>query len=280
MYLYTFLATLILLLAASSVIIIRSIVLRRRHQRMVEEAIRNGTWLPPSPGGFGSFGHGVNRRRVDLSKKPKLWEAYVGQKDKEPKHSGKVDTITELQWDTIRPFSATYVLPPTARNPASAASSMRRTYPTFAGRLRGLFGRPQHAPAPPSTPDEFPVTTMTTTTAIIATPLLDVASSDSGPTEAQAPTPAQAQASRKVRVAVLIAMPHAPESKSRPVTPPHVASTSTAVLPPRVDPTSDEEPELPHLEVGVAELDLSSTPLPHRKGKEERVSGASGSSIV
>ncbi|KAG6864161.1 hypothetical protein C0991_011979 [Blastosporella zonata] len=171
MYLYTFLATLILLLAASSVIIIRSIVLRRRHQRMVEEAIRNGTWPPPSPGGSGSFGRGGNRRGVDLSKKPKLWEAYVGQKDKEPKHSGKMDTITELQWDTIRPFSATHVLPPTARNSASAAGSMRSTYPTFAARLRGLFGRPQRAP---STLDEFPVTTLTTTTPIIATPLLDV----------------------------------------------------------------------------------------------------------
>ncbi|KAJ6587978.1 hypothetical protein B0H19DRAFT_196703 [Mycena capillaripes] len=63
---YTFLATLILLLGVSSAIVFRSILLRRRHRRMVAEAIANGTWNPPAP-----------RVRVDLRKKPRLWDAWV-----------------------------------------------------------------------------------------------------------------------------------------------------------------------------------------------------------
>lgn len=63
---YTFLATLVLLLGVSGAIIVRSLLLRRRHRRMVEEAIANGTWIPPAP-----------RIKVDLRKKPKLWDAYV-----------------------------------------------------------------------------------------------------------------------------------------------------------------------------------------------------------
>jgi hypothetical protein len=63
---YTFLATLILLLGVSAAIVVRSLLLRRRHRRMVEEAIRNGTWVPPAP-----------KVRVDLRKKPRLWDAWV-----------------------------------------------------------------------------------------------------------------------------------------------------------------------------------------------------------
>ncbi|KAJ6587999.1 hypothetical protein B0H19DRAFT_1097657 [Mycena capillaripes] len=63
---YTFLATLILLLGVSSAIVFRSLLLRRRHRRMIAEAIANGTWVPPTP-----------RVRVDLRKKPRLWDAWV-----------------------------------------------------------------------------------------------------------------------------------------------------------------------------------------------------------
>ncbi|KAG5732940.1 hypothetical protein E4T56_gene17250, partial [Termitomyces sp. T112] len=55
LYLYTFLATLVLLLSVSAAIILRSLILRRRHQRLVAEAMRNGTWVPPSPGATGPF---------------------------------------------------------------------------------------------------------------------------------------------------------------------------------------------------------------------------------
>jgi len=50
---YTFLATLVLLLSVSGAIVFRSFVLRRRHRMMVEEAIRNGTWVPAMGGLYG-----------------------------------------------------------------------------------------------------------------------------------------------------------------------------------------------------------------------------------
>ncbi|KAF6749856.1 hypothetical protein DFP72DRAFT_1173187 [Ephemerocybe angulata] len=69
---YTFLATLVLLLSVSAAIVIRSFILRRRHRLMVEEAMRNGTWVPQEPGGR------TPRRGVDLSKKPGMWDVYLG----------------------------------------------------------------------------------------------------------------------------------------------------------------------------------------------------------
>lgn len=55
----------------------RSYVLRRRHQALVEEAIRNGTWVPPP---FNAHGRRGGRR--DIGEKPKIWDAWVG-KDRE-----------------------------------------------------------------------------------------------------------------------------------------------------------------------------------------------------
>ncbi|KAJ6522430.1 hypothetical protein DFH09DRAFT_1330566 [Mycena vulgaris] len=49
---YMLLVTLILLLDVSSAIVMRSLLLRRRHRCVVEEAIANGTWVPPAPRGL------------------------------------------------------------------------------------------------------------------------------------------------------------------------------------------------------------------------------------
>ncbi|KAJ3887475.1 hypothetical protein GG344DRAFT_80694 [Lentinula edodes] len=89
LYLYTFLATLVLLLGVSAAIVVRSLVLRRRHRRMVEEAIRNGTYVPPSV-------IATARGRVDLAMKPKMWEATVRSE-----WNGK-----EGGWADILPVSA------------------------------------------------------------------------------------------------------------------------------------------------------------------------------
>lgn len=85
LYLYTFLATLVLLLSVSAAIVIRSLLLRRRHRRLVEEAIRNGTYVPGMFGNgaglggpWGGFPGGGRGNKVDLAMKPKLWEAYLG----------------------------------------------------------------------------------------------------------------------------------------------------------------------------------------------------------
>lgn len=69
-------ATLVLLLAVSSAIVIRSLILRRRHQRIVEEAIRAGTWLPHQ-----AYDPRSSRRRRDIGKKPKMWEAWLRSDD-------------------------------------------------------------------------------------------------------------------------------------------------------------------------------------------------------
>ncbi|KAF9470276.1 hypothetical protein BDN70DRAFT_727849 [Pholiota conissans] len=114
LYLYTFLATLVLLLSVSAAIVIRSFILRRRHRLMVEEAIRNGTWVPPTPP--------TRPARVDLSKKPVLWEAYIDEKGTvqgmyaSDSHGDRKAATSEhwraehsKDWDTIKPFSAAYV---------------------------------------------------------------------------------------------------------------------------------------------------------------------------
>ncbi|KAJ6587359.1 hypothetical protein B0H10DRAFT_2093875 [Mycena sp. CBHHK59/15] len=88
LYLYTFLATLVLLLGVSGAIVIRSLLLRRRHRRMVAEAIANGTW-------------------VDLRKKPRLWDAYLGSPP-----TGAVGEKEKEEWDAIMPFAASYTPAP------------------------------------------------------------------------------------------------------------------------------------------------------------------------
>ncbi|KAG6888887.1 hypothetical protein C0995_005142 [Termitomyces sp. Mi166 len=273
LYLYTFLATLVLLLSVSAAIILRSLLLRRRHQRMVAEAIRNGTWVPPSPGGSGTFLFGNNGRRVDLTKKPRMWEAFVGSRERHAhlhtQRTGKAETLTEWEWDSIRPFAAAYVDQPSSNDPVSAISSVPPPeHPSVSARMRSLFRRsPRRTPAP--IPAEYRTTTATTTLVPVTAPPLGSATPPS--TAPAAPAPPQ-----KVRVAVLIAMPQPPEAKSRSPTPQPVASTSTAIIPPPSD--IDEEPELPHIEFGVAELDVSLSHTQPDRNKDVRSSVASGSS--
>ncbi|KAL6299818.1 hypothetical protein BKA93DRAFT_804573 [Sparassis latifolia] len=65
LYLYTFLATLILLLSVSGAIVVRSYLMRRRQRIMIEEAIRNGTYIPPA------------RYPRPLGAKPVLHDVYL-----------------------------------------------------------------------------------------------------------------------------------------------------------------------------------------------------------
>jgi len=92
LYLYTFLATLLLLLGISAVIICRSILIRRRTRRLIEEAIANGTWIPPA-----------GRAPVNLAEKPLLYDVYT---DSDPEKDGVVQEKAAL-WTDILPVSAT-----------------------------------------------------------------------------------------------------------------------------------------------------------------------------
>lgn len=84
-------ATLVLLLAVSSAIVIRSLILRRRHQRLVEEAIRTGTWLPHT------LDAPTGRRRRDIGQKPKLWEAWLHTNDDD----GECEVNEKSKWTDI-----------------------------------------------------------------------------------------------------------------------------------------------------------------------------------
>ncbi|KAH9476641.1 hypothetical protein JR316_0010677 [Psilocybe cubensis] len=128
LYLYTFLATLVLLLSVSAAIVIRSFVLRRRHRLMVEEAIRNGTWVPPAPP--------TRPVKVDLSKKPMLWEAYIDGKGDVVSygaHGAGSQRINDTwkaehskEWDTIKPIAVSYLssttLPTSSPSPSGLAT--------------------------------------------------------------------------------------------------------------------------------------------------------------
>ena len=55
-----------LLLGVSAAIVLRSMALRMRHRRMIEEAIRNGTYIPPSA-----------RPAFRASDRPKMYDVYI-----------------------------------------------------------------------------------------------------------------------------------------------------------------------------------------------------------
>lgn len=93
LYLYTFLATLLLLLAISVLIVGRSIFIRRRARRMMEEGIRNGTFPPQSGRPVARFGA-----------KPKLFDVYTtrnGTLGQPPLGN------SSLTWEHLKPLSTT-----------------------------------------------------------------------------------------------------------------------------------------------------------------------------
>jgi len=102
LYLYTFLATLLLLLTISVIVVGRSIIMRRRARRAIEEAMRNGTWLPQA-----------GRPAAKLGEKPKLFDVYTTP-DGIPHRSPLSDGF--LAWGGLKPLSATL------KNPASSFS--------------------------------------------------------------------------------------------------------------------------------------------------------------
>jgi len=175
LYLYTFLATLVLLLAVSSAIVVRSLILRRRHQRMVEEAIRTGTWMPDR------LSSTSGRRRRDFGQKPKLWEAWL-----RPKANTLTGEKEKSSWGDITPFHVAYIDLPTPSPQGPIASSAENPVEPVSRPARFMrpFARRRSPPSPQ------PVSLI---------PDQALSSSSSSPTTA--PRPA-------VRVAVLIAMPN------------------------------------------------------------------------
>ncbi|KIL64330.1 hypothetical protein M378DRAFT_593445 [Amanita muscaria Koide BX008] len=213
-------------------------MLRRRHRVMIEEAIRNGTLPPP---------FGYQRPRVDLSKKPKMWNAWIETAPEPPKTGGR-SREKEWYWDMIKPFSAISTLPPPLPpNGAAGNGDDRNRRPSMMDTLRhaSLF-----AARMPTNDSTTPSTTQ------LASASAALANLDSG--------------NVSLKVAVLIAMPRKPPSSSdkSPSTArshqsplPRSVSTSPSSRPLSAatiteqchDPVDDEE-SLPHLEIGVTEV--------------------------
>ena len=245
---------------------------------MVEEAIRNGTWVPPTPP--------VRPARVDLSKKPELWEAYLGDSGwqlgngtgKEFDKNWKFEYSRD--WESIKPISASYYTAPL-------------TSVSYSGSTPNLTNLPPPVYIPTSTPtnpsaprgdgddnQRTPEVSTGTTPSLLTrariflNPTSASSSADNGTnahsnsanislTELSPNSPAS------VRVAVLIAMPSPSYHGSSTSTTPLSASFPSS-LSPKVEPTTshplqlspsrvrvtvdDEDHSLPHLEMGVAEV--------------------------
>ena len=267
---YTFLATLVLLLSVSAAIVVRSFILRRRHRLMVEEAIRNGTWVPPAPLTSRAS------RNVDLSKKPKMWEVYLGAGGSGYGEKGGAGSGEEYsQWDAIQPFSAAYITPTTPTSTSDpqddrTASDVYLPHPATTPsppRPRPFFSRITRIPnRTPSSNPSFPLTTRTNT----ITSSTDANNDDNNENSNNADTPSTTTiippGPPTVRVAVLIVMP---SQRTRP----HSSSQSPSQSQvPSPSSKSEEEEQLPYLDVGVAELPVLSTdssdPLAEHTRKE------------
>ncbi|KAH7911844.1 hypothetical protein BJ138DRAFT_1112834 [Hygrophoropsis aurantiaca] len=174
-------ATLVLLLAVSSAIVIRSLVLRRRHQRLVEEAIRAGTWNPNQ-----AYDPHSGRRRREIGEKPKLWETWL-------RNGEDGDNTTEKgRWDDIMPVHAAYLdlSSPSAPAPTNDPVSRSESPPRTSRFLRPFQRRAPPSPSPP-----------------VISPPIDSSSADISP-RSRSPSPT-------VRLAVLIAMPSPPPQHTR-----------------------------------------------------------------
>ncbi|KAH9924950.1 hypothetical protein B0H21DRAFT_826686 [Amylocystis lapponica] len=177
LYLYTFLATLILLLSISAAIVVRSYILRRRQRRMIEEAIRNGTYVPPprSPRTFGE--------------KPRLHDVYLAL-DAEDVLTGKGLAVSDSgslsSWGSLMPVAAVALKPPDALAETTPAGIP----PARASWLRAWRRRGHRA-----------------TPAVPLTPVVSPKPDEAGPAEL---------CGKEIKVAFLIAMP-APHRKQHEV---------------------------------------------------------------
>ncbi|KAI5995302.1 hypothetical protein F5J12DRAFT_404230 [Pisolithus orientalis] len=104
LYLYTFIATLIILLAVASAIVVRSVILRRRHQRLLDHPTRQGA--NTAAGGRTRRSRndiGPPVRKGAVGEKPGVWETWIQRSEVVDGHSGR------LAWTDIKPISMAYI---------------------------------------------------------------------------------------------------------------------------------------------------------------------------
>ena len=276
----------------------RSFIIRQRNRRMMNLAIRNGTYVPPTlaaAGGGGTATRHANTR-VDLSKKPQLWEVNLGLGgggrgggggwQQQPGSFGlNWKSEYSRDWESIKPIYAGYAetsvphsgstptnltgtSPPPISTPIIPSGRSRRdgddenrgrtTTPSLFTRAR-LFLNPN------------PTTTIlaSSSSADNGTDLNSHPISTNTVTATTIPMTelSSSDPPPKIRVAVLIAMP-SPLST-------HGSSSSTTYTPPssKSQPTSNSESHpvadeeklelkkeesltLPHLEMGVVDVQV------------------------
>ncbi|TCD65591.1 hypothetical protein EIP91_002476 [Steccherinum ochraceum] len=137
LYLYAFLATLLVLLVASMIIVSRYYVIRRRTQLRIEEAMRNGTYVAPVP----------YHLRRDLPK-PVLHDMFLAPDDGEVWDNGKGSW-----WKEVTPIAASIVpkvepitSPPTI--PAPPRTFLGFSLPPPIPEHAGLYAPPRSPPKP------------------------------------------------------------------------------------------------------------------------------------
>ena len=92
----------------------RSFIIRQRNRRMMNLAIRNGTYVPPTPAAAaGATATRHANTHVDLSKKPQLWEANLGGGgggwQQQPGSFGlNWKSEYSRDWESIKPIYAGY----------------------------------------------------------------------------------------------------------------------------------------------------------------------------
>jgi len=303
LYLYTFLATLVLLLSVSGAIVVRSFILRRRHRRMVEEAIRNGTWIPPTPA--------ARAARVDLSKKPELWEAYLGgggswQLGSFGHGSGKEFEYSR-DWESIKPVYAGYSEPLTSvpysgstPNLTSLASPVFIPTPTPTNHSASR-GDHEENRRTAEVSSGAPRSLLSRARIFLNSSTVPAASSADNGTNSRSNsanismTELNSNSPSTIRVAVLIAMPSPSSHGSS--TPLSASLSSSKSQPSSSHPlelspspttlrsTDDEEQPLPHLEMGVADVVMgrsenSPTWVSTHTRREEKTSYSRGSSYA
>ncbi len=217
---------------------------------MIEEAFRNGTLLSPTI----AAGYGL-RPRVDLSKKPKMWDAWI-EKSEQPT-SGR-SREKEWYWDMMKPFSAVYTIPPGGNAPSNnddGGLSNRQGTLTPGQSLRVRMGSAaRHAGR-------------ALAHYVSTRPWMNSSNGSSPPSSTQLALSTVLShldsGNATVKVAVLIAMPRKPSMKDssssanfHPLSPSSSTSPSSQPLfPPPIGRTgNDDEEQLPHLEVGITEV--------------------------
>ncbi|THV05273.1 hypothetical protein K435DRAFT_773976 [Dendrothele bispora CBS 962.96] len=193
LYLFTFLATLLVLLLISCSIVFRSFVLRRRYQRRLQEALASGGVLAPRT-------QGSHRKRFRT--RPKFFDVWLSE-------GGEI-------WEDIMPVSACHIKPKRRSNPnaqsgtsqsqsASNRSQVQSTRLHLTSFTRGLFSLSRSASASRLNTTELEPSTPSTPTSPNTpfTPFTPLTPSD----EKSEPLGCTATTTSLFQVSVLIAMP-------------------------------------------------------------------------